>query len=192
MNIFWLSKDPKKCAEYHCDKHVVKMIVEYTQLLSTAIRIWDGLEVPMGRKVFYLLKGEELNLNAAGNPVIVNQNPNVYLPTHINHPCSIWTRTSLRNWFVLHELALQLCIEYTRRYGKIHKCRAMLAKMPLPSLEDGPFTDPPQTMPDEFKHPNTVTAYRQFYVGSKSRFAQWKYTKIPDWYRKKLAAQTKS
>ena len=35
MNIFVLSRKPKLCAAYHCDKHVVKMIIEYTQMLST-------------------------------------------------------------------------------------------------------------------------------------------------------------
>ena len=36
MNIFHLDKDPKICAEYHCDKHIVKMILETAQMLSTA------------------------------------------------------------------------------------------------------------------------------------------------------------
>ena len=36
MNIFYLSDDPQICAEQHCDKHVVKMCIEYAQLLSTA------------------------------------------------------------------------------------------------------------------------------------------------------------
>jgi len=38
MNIFHLHKDPRICAEYHCDKHVVKMILETGQMLSTAYR----------------------------------------------------------------------------------------------------------------------------------------------------------
>jgi hypothetical protein len=33
MNIFFLDFDTKKCAKYHCDKHVVKMILETAQLL---------------------------------------------------------------------------------------------------------------------------------------------------------------
>jgi hypothetical protein len=44
MNIFYLDEDPKICAQYHCDKHVVKMIIEYAQLLSTAHRVLDGFE----------------------------------------------------------------------------------------------------------------------------------------------------
>ena len=42
MNIFYLSEDPVDCALAHCDKHVVKMILEYGQLLSTAHRLHDG------------------------------------------------------------------------------------------------------------------------------------------------------
>ena len=41
MNIFFLDKDPIIAAQYHCDKHCVKMILEYAQLLSTAHRVLD-------------------------------------------------------------------------------------------------------------------------------------------------------
>ena len=44
MNIFYLDPDPKTCAEMHVNKHVVKMIIEYAQLMSTAHRILDGQE----------------------------------------------------------------------------------------------------------------------------------------------------
>ena len=44
MNIFNLHEDTKKSAQMHCDKHVVKMIIEYAQLMSTAHRILDGVE----------------------------------------------------------------------------------------------------------------------------------------------------
>lgn len=42
MNIFVLDSDPEMCAQYHADKHVVKMILETAQLLSTAIRLTGG------------------------------------------------------------------------------------------------------------------------------------------------------
>lgn|SRR5574337_713421 len=35
MNIFVLDKDPRIAARYHCDKHVVKMILESAQLLCS-------------------------------------------------------------------------------------------------------------------------------------------------------------
>jgi len=39
MNIFILDNDPIKAAQYHNDKHCIKMILEHTQMLSTAIRV---------------------------------------------------------------------------------------------------------------------------------------------------------
>ena len=37
MNIFYLDEDTEICAQYHCDKHVVKMILEYAQILCTVL-----------------------------------------------------------------------------------------------------------------------------------------------------------
>ena len=45
MNIFLLDTDITKCAQFHCDKHVVKMPIEYAQLLS-AVMIHYGYEAP--------------------------------------------------------------------------------------------------------------------------------------------------
>jgi hypothetical protein len=36
MNIFLLDENPQINAQYHCDKHVVKMILETAQLLCSA------------------------------------------------------------------------------------------------------------------------------------------------------------
>ena len=44
MNIFYINEDPKIASLEHCDKHAVKMCVEYAQLLSTAHRLLDGKE----------------------------------------------------------------------------------------------------------------------------------------------------
>ena len=45
MNIFYLHSNIKFCARYHCDKHVIKMILETAQLLCTAL--WTlGIEAP--------------------------------------------------------------------------------------------------------------------------------------------------
>lgn len=41
-----------------------------------------------------------------------------YKLSHKNHPCSIWVRSSLENYLWLCELGLELCDEYTYRYGK--------------------------------------------------------------------------
>lgn len=44
MNIFYLDKDIQKCAEYHCDKHICKQIVECAQILSTTSREYGLLQ----------------------------------------------------------------------------------------------------------------------------------------------------
>ena len=48
MNIFFLDKDPVKAAQLQCDKHVVKMVLETAQMVSTAVR-------NQGHDVGYLL-----------------------------------------------------------------------------------------------------------------------------------------
>lgn len=44
------------------------------------------------------------------------------------------------------------------------------------------FTQPPQCMPDEYKHPNSVIAYRKYYAGEKAHFAKWKNGNVPAWF----------
>ena len=65
MNIFYLDHDVRKCAEMHNDKHVVKMILEYAQLLSTAHRVLDGVLIDgvsnSGRKRKQYILNSELD-----------------------------------------------------------------------------------------------------------------------------------
>ena len=44
MNIFVLDNEVEKCAEYHCDKHVIKMILESAQMMSAVVRL-QGYDV---------------------------------------------------------------------------------------------------------------------------------------------------
>jgi hypothetical protein len=43
MNIFFLAIDPEECAKHHCDKHVVKMVLELVQMLYNC---FDKDELP--------------------------------------------------------------------------------------------------------------------------------------------------
>ena len=112
MNIFYLSHDPKECAEWHMDRHSVKMILEYAQLLSTAHRVLDGVELiglsDSGRKKKFWTLGDSRDYT-------------LYKATHINHPSAIWCRKGIVQYRWLHNLLIELCKEYTYRYGKIHK-----------------------------------------------------------------------
>ena len=112
MNIFYLDHDTQKCAEMHNDKHVVKMILEYAQLLSTAHRILDGVlstgvSASGRKKTVYVLADD--------------RDTTLYSATHVNHPSAVWVRQSDANYMWLAELLEMVCGEYTYRYGKVHK-----------------------------------------------------------------------
>ena len=156
MNIFVLDEDPFRAAEYACDKHVVKMILETAQLLCSAYQ-------------------DEYSCDSCG--------PVPYKKTHYNHPCSKWARESMQNyeWLIMHGDGL--CAEYTSRYGKHHKSGEVIryCEKHMPDLPDLGLTSFAQAMPDQYKSKSAVAAYRDYYKGEKSRIAKWK-NGAPDWY----------
>ena len=158
MNIFFLDENPTLSAQYHVDKHVVKMILETAQLLCGVhhVTAHDTAHVP-------------------------------YKLSHKNHPCSIWCRESLSNYLYLCELGLELSKEYTYRYGKRHKSQDVIewCLINKPNIPDIEFTDPAKAMPDEFKVDSVVESYRNYYMGAKSNLAVWKNREKPFWFEKK-------
>ena len=107
-----------------------------------------------------------------------------YKLSHKNHPCSIWTRESLSNYLYLCELGLELCKEYTYRYGKRHKSQEVIewCLINKPNVPDVEFTEPAKAMPDEYKVGDVVQSYRNYYMGAKSGFATWKNRQKPFWF----------
>ena len=78
MNVFFLDKTPTTCAQYHNDKHVVKMVIEYAQLLSTAHRVLDGQQYWDKTK-----NGRRIKRYRMFNKYL---DTNLYLAAHVNHP----------------------------------------------------------------------------------------------------------
>ena len=108
-----------------------------------------------------------------------------YKRTHYNHPCAKWTRESFANWAWLLEHAYALSTEYTYRYGKVHKCHSILDWLALnpPNLLATPQTAFMQCMPEAYKNPDPVVAYRAYYCGEKQHIAHWnKGRSKPSWY----------
>ena len=101
-----------------------------------------------------------------------------------NHPCAKWARENINNYRWLCLLGLELCKEYTYRYGKTHACQERLEWLRdnEPHLQDLPMTDPPQAMAEECKGSDTVEAYREYYRKCKRHLAKWKNRPIPDWW----------
>ena len=178
MNIFYLDRDPVKCAEYHVDKHCIKMILEYAQLLSTAHRVLDGLEVIEKKMVHGSLPIRWRNTKKW--KLLDSRETLLYSATHINHPSAVWVRQSAMNYHWLYTLLVALCKEYTYRYGKIHKCESSglvnhLQITPKNINSNLNFTEPTPAMPDDCKvSGNSLQSYHNYYVMNKSHLWSWK------------------
>ena len=178
MNIFYLDRDPKIAAQMMCDKHVVKMILESAQMLSTAHRVLDGDE--------YADKN------------------GLYKKAHVNHPSSEWVRCSYQQYKWLYDHMVALMEEYTYRYGKHHATERLKVPLseypkaiPVSGLVLGAFhctagfDDPPQCMPEVCKGEDTVLAYQNYYIIEKSGFARWTKREIPAWFIGETGAKGK-
>lgn len=146
MNIFMLDEDMTICAEYHCDKHVGKMLLESVQILCSVLHKY----------------------NYAGLP---------YKATHANHPCTKWAGECTGNFKKLTLLATKLANEFEYRFGKRHKSADALYQVLIVTnmnndlpLDNHIGSRPVQAMPDEFKDPCHVGAYRDYY---RSKMLQW-------------------
>lgn len=178
MNIFYLDKDPGVCASMHCDKHVVKMILELGQLLSTAHRVLDGTEYidnSSGRRIkrWKVQENEDI----------------LYKATHVNHPSAVWVRESNENYLYTFYLFEALSNEFLYRYTKVHKTyvllREILSSVPE-NIPHGEFTEPPQAMPEYCRDKSSVNAYRKYYLMEKSSMLNFTRREIPDWIKVNL------
>jgi hypothetical protein len=179
LNIFYIDEDPVKAAQMMVDKHVVKMILESAQLLSTAHRVVDGLplEVTLAKdgktrkKKVWVLDDE--------------RNDIFYSATHINHPSAIWARQSVENytWLVDHLFALSN--EYTYRYGKKHLTMTKMAfeiQSPPFGVKAWDMTPMPSCMPKELIISNNpVDNYRNYYKYGKANLHKWTKRDAPAW-----------
>lgn len=154
MNIFYLDSNLTLNAQYYMDKHIIKQPLESAQLLTSTL--------------YFTGQG--------------NESP--YKLTHKNHPCSKWCRQSLSNWLFLKKLSLEICYEYTWRYGKIHKCQGVIESLPIPNLKDIGLTKLPNCMNKKYIIcDDTIINYRNYYVNGKSHLAKWTKREKPFWYK---------
>jgi hypothetical protein len=182
MNIFILDEDPEKAAKYHCDKHVVKMILESAQMKSTAH--WLHLLSSEGKDL-----KDFKRVRDAKNWLLENTNPSLHPPysmTHVHHPCTKWVASTKQNYVWHYKLLFYLCKEYTHRYGKIHKTANYLKwfKQNRPvNIKDDVLQAFPICMSEDYMILNDpVLSYRKYYIEDKSRFAKWENTAQPLWY----------
>jgi len=182
MNIFVLDNNPIKAAQLQCDKHVVKMIVESAQMLSTAHRMLDGIETKKlsksgKRMVKYWTMEDELKENT------------LYKAVHFAHPCTVWSMESVQNYIWHYDHFDALCIEYTYRYRKVHATQTKLADMlsipprNLPSVGLTPFRLAMQHQPQCINEADPVQSYKDYYQTKQENFKMaWTGRNIPEWF----------
>lgn len=181
MNIFYLHDDAEICAQMHNDKHVVKMILEYAQLLSTAHRVLDGVE--------------EQALSKSGRKQKVwrlddARDQSIYKASHINHPSAKWVRHNISNYSWLFEMWVELLREYTYRYDKVHSSVRLvehLVHTPKNIPRDNGWTAPWRAMPEQYKASRdtenyTIESYRAYYLGEKVKMSRWTNRPMPEWF----------
>jgi hypothetical protein len=153
MNIFVLDNDVKKCAQYHCDKHVVKMIIEYAQMLSTAVRLTTDLDI--GYK-----------LTHKNHPCTVWARKSL----------SNW------KWLreLSKEVNDEYRYRYDKEVN--HKSFDVIQTLPEPNIPDLGLTAFPLAMPEYCMLGDVPNSYRNYYMKEKSNFVSWKKREIPEWY----------
>lgn len=161
MNIFVLCRNPVHAAQDHCDRHVVKMIIESAQMLSFAHHA-------VGSKI------QNMYANSRG---------------HMQHPCTLWVRESSANYLWLYELAMALSAEYTDRYGRVHKTEREvlrhLWRVP-PGYANTFLTPHAQCMPEHLRRADPVEAYRDLYVTKLFTHKGYRHSPTPLWLLERL------
>ena len=184
MNIFVLSSNPKQAAQWHCDVHVNKLIIEAAQMLSTAHRMLDGtLEKrpsKSGKTNVRYWKMED------------DKEDVLYKAVHTGHPCTVWTLESHLNYNWHYQLFKHLCNEYTHRYGKIHATESKLLdllKEPPINIKKSymtPFALAMGSNPECKDHDDPIGSYQKFYQTKQDRFKmKWTNRQIPYWFKLK-------
>lgn len=152
MNIFVLDKDIETCAAFHCDKHVVKMILESVQILCTV-----------------------LNKKGFSTPY---KSTHIKHPCVLWAEKSFENFSWLKDLTV----ALNHEYRYRFEKQADHKSIAVLHQIKNYDFENTGLTEFAQAMPDRYKVPgDPVKAYRQFYIEEKLAFAKWTRRSLPDW-----------
>lgn len=160
MNVFYLDRDPAVAAQAMCDQHVVKMVTETAQILSTVARL-------------------TLNEGACEG---------LYRLTHQNHPIvrAAIHDAGYRNWVFLH--GQYLASEYHHRFNKIHAALRVLDRAgnsplirehEISLIRSGAI---PMCMPDALHSEDPVESYRDYYA---DKAADWDEKQTPMRYTRR-------
>jgi len=154
MNIFALDLDPAQAARWHVDKHVLKMPLEYAQLLSTAHVLVDGKQV--GYKKTH-------DNHPSANWARLSRSTYEWLYELFGHTSAEYK------------------YRYGRDHKSWTDLRSALARPPN-NLPDRGFVPPFLAMPLEYaKYRDCVGSYRRYYNGAKRDLHVWSRRERPPW-----------
>lgn len=199
MNLFYLDENHDLNAQYHVDSHVIKMILEAAEMLCMAHIVTEAvgfkphvLEKDDYRKCLEFKKTFK-DLAPSDRPI-----PYVGRDSHLNHPSTIWVRSSLENyywtWCYMHSLEIER--RYRNPKGKpVHEAyRLVCEKLDDPNIPDLGLTPFALAMgklrdayPEFVSEDDPIESYRYFYMADKSTFAKWKARPIPYWWNQEWA-----
>lgn len=153
MNIFVLDENKQKCAEYHCDKHVVKMIIEYAQMLSTTVRLTTD--------------------NDVGYRITHKNHPcTIWVRESLSN--WLWLRDMTKH------LNDEYRKRYNKDVN--HKSFDVIQTLPTPNIPDIGLTEFKLAMPEHCKTESVVESYRKYYMVEKKDFVTWKNMDKPNWF----------
>ena len=179
MNIFALSECPVESARQMLNKHVVKMPTESCHMLHTNCLYF----------LFVNCHGREPTLKELKQFHKESHFSYLMKPAMLNHPSTIWARRNKANYMWLYNHAVELCKEYTYRYGKVHGSEKRILDSFTFSYDEDELTPVDIAMADIYRLPKeqhswdfVIRSYRHYYLEGKWRFAYWSKNRRPSWY----------
>lgn len=166
MNIFVLDTDPKIAASYHCNKHVIKMILESVQMISTVLHSY----------------GETRRTVKPG----FQQHPCTLWAGR--------SKDNLK-WLITLAIELdnQLFERYEKRHAfseLLEYFNEAVETLKFPYPEQGLTTFAiampdylKELIPKDYTSEQAVQLYRKYYNVEKAYFASWKGSKEPEWFK---------
>jgi hypothetical protein len=159
LNIFVLDREIERCAQYHHDRHVVKMVLESAQMLCTVLN-QHGLRAPYR-----------------------STHPHHPCTLWAGESLSNW------RWLRQLALQLNQEYRFRFERERDHRSAIVVSELPEPPIPDLGLTEFAQAMPDPYKVPgDAVAAYRRFYLAEKAAAARWTRRPVPGWFANGLSS----
>jgi hypothetical protein len=152
MNIFVLSMNLEECARFHYDSHVVKMILEYAQILCTVVNENGGIS--------------PYKSTHKKHPCVL----------WAGRSLENWL------WLQKLTYELNKEYQYRFSSPKPHKSAVVAGQLKAPELPSFRLTPFAQAMPEKRRvDGDAMKAYRQFYIHEKQHLLKYTKREPPAW-----------